>query len=370
MEPLLWCIKYRPKEWQDFKGDIVAISQLKHLASSDTLPNMIFYGPFGTGKTSAAEVFARELLRDDFQANYMSLNIRDVRNFPVSKAKRSLSKIARMNPEDRTYLDEYMSRVYSEAKAELKLKGGRRTRPNRSQLLHKAIEMFASTVTVSTRLTKILVLDEADALDNNMQQALRRTMEIYNEACRFILITPSLAGWSPAILSRCLLLRFPRGNKDAIEELIRDIAEKENVSIEEDAIAGIYRESSGDFRRAINLLQMASSGTQVVTEDDVYQCSQTFLTKTVSEAVSKAIDGSFVNARKKVRTLLAKEGYEPKEVIVEIQRDLLRRPFPQAQLYRLLSRVAEIDFRITQARNPFIQLSALLGSIQNIASPA
>ncbi|MBS3794966.1 MAG: AAA family ATPase [Candidatus Thorarchaeota archaeon] len=370
MEPLLWCLKYQPRKWEDFKGNEAAMPQLRNLASSGTLPNMIFYGPFGTGKTSAAEVFAREILGDDFQANFMSLNIRDVRNFPLSKAKRSLSTIARMDSEERTYLDEYMSRVYSEAKAELKLKGGRRRRPNRSQMLHKAIEMFASTITVSNRLTKILVLDEADALDNNMQQALRRTMEIYNDACRFILITPSLAGWSPAIISRCLLLRFPRGNKEAIEDLIGDIAEKEDVIIQEDAIAAIYRESSGDYRRAINLLQMASSGTRAVTEDDVYECSETYLSKSVREAITKAIDGSFINARKKMVNLLAREGYEPEEVIVEIHRDLLRRPFPKAQLYQILARVAEIDFRITQARNPFIQFSALLGSIQNMASSA
>jgi len=144
LEPLLWCIKYRPKNWDEFVGQESTISQLKSQAESNTLMNMIFYGPTGTGKTAAADVFSRTILGESFGANFKSLNIRDIWYMPLTKMKRSVQDLAKLGRDDRSELDEYMSIVYREAKASLKLKG--RTRPpNRSQLLQESIKFFAST---------------------------------------------------------------------------------------------------------------------------------------------------------------------------------------------------------------------------------
>ncbi|MHA1480623.1 MAG: hypothetical protein ACTSQZ_04280 [Candidatus Thorarchaeota archaeon] len=82
--------------------------------------------------------------------------------------------------------------------------------------------------------------------------------------------------------------------------------------------------------------------------------------------ISLAFDGKHVNARKKLRSLLTYENYAPGEVILEIERDLLKRPMAHAQLSVILDRVSEIDLRITQAKNPFIHLTALLASIANL----
>jgi DNA polymerase III delta prime subunit len=84
--------------------------------------------------------------------------------------------------------------------------------------------------------------------------------------------------------------------------------------------------------------------------------------------VSAAIDGSFVIARESLRGLLALEGYSPSDVMLQIVRDLLNRPFESDVLLTLLDRVAEIDHRLVQARNPFLQITALLASIGRITS--
>jgi replication factor C small subunit len=367
LEPLLWCIKYRPTKWSDFIGQDSSINHLKNLSESSILPNMIFYGPPGTGKTSAAEVFSKASLGSSYEANHKALNIRDMWDFSLTDAKRSVQDIAKLDREKRSELDEYMSVVYREAQSSLKLKGNT-SPPNRSQLLQEAIRFFASTMAVTEEKVKILVLDEADALSNSMQQALRRTMELYSDACRFILITPSLAGWSPAIISRCSIVNFPTPNEDIIADFILRIAKKEGVKIDPDAAKAIARECSGNLRRALNLLQIAATASDNITEDIVYAYSETPLVKSVREIVSLAIDGSFEPARKKMRNLLALDGYSPQEVLLEIERDLVKRPFDHNVLMKVLGRLAEIDYRVTQGKNSFIHLAAFLASLRSYAS--
>ena len=364
LEPLLWCIKYRPKKWDEFVGQESTIRQLKSFSESETLPNMIFYGPNGTGKTSAADVFSKAILGDSFTANFKSLNIRDIWFMSLTDAKQTVQDLAKLSRDERSELDEYMSVVYREAKEALKLKG-RTSPPNRSQLLQEAIRLFASTITVTDEKIKILVLDEADALNHSMQQALRRTMELYSDACRFILITPSLSGWSPAIISRCSVLKFPLLAEDEIVAHIAYIAKKESVSLEPDAALAIARESEGDLRRAINLLQITATSASKVTEDDVYAHSETALSRTTREIVSLTIDGSYQDARKLMRSLVAVDGYDPQEVLLAIKRDLVKRPFDHDILDRVLDRAAEIDFRLTQGKNSFVHLAAFLASLRN-----
>jgi len=348
-------------------GQTSTINHLKNLSKSGTLPNMIFYGPHGTGKTSAAEVFSRAILGSSYSANFKSLNIRDVWDFSMTDAKRTVQDIAKLDRDKRSELDEYMSIVYREAQSALKLKGNT-SPPNRSQLLQEAIRLYASTITVASDKVKILVLDEADALSGGMQQALRRTMELYSDACRFILLTPTLSGWSPAVISRCSVLAFSVPENEIIADYVRSIAEKEKVMIDLDAASAIARECSGDLRRALDILQIAAAASDNITEDTVYAHSQTHLSSSIREIVTLTIEGSFDPARKKMRNLLALDGYSPQEVLLEIQRDLVKRPFGQKMLSKVLARVAEIDYRVTQGKNSFIHLEALLASLREYAA--
>ncbi|MHA3963601.1 MAG: replication factor C small subunit, partial [Candidatus Thorarchaeota archaeon SMTZ1-45] len=267
----------------------------------------------------------------------------------------------------RSELDEYISVVFREAKAARSARG-RSGNPTRSEILSEAIKFYASTATVADEKVKILVLDEADALSWSMQQALRRTMELYSAACRFILITPTLSGWSPAIISRSLTLNFSTPPPEVVQSLIADIAAKENVTIDDSALKAIARESTGDLRRAINLLQIASTASDTVTEDVVYEHSETYLITKTRNLVTLALDGQYEPARKAIRNLVAIDGYSPQEVCLEIQRDVTKRPFAPVVLSKVLDRIAEIDYRILHGKNAFVHLAALLASLRAIAA--
>jgi replication factor C small subunit len=364
LEPVLWSIKYRPKTWTDFYGQDTAIEELRNLAESKTAPHLILYGPSGTGKTIAARIYAQHLLGDSFTSNFKILNIRDLRSYSLTNAKRNIQALAKLDRTERTELDEYMSVVYREAKASLSSKG-RTGDPNRSQLLHQAISLFSSTSTVTNELVKILVLDEADALDTNMLQALRRTMEIYSGVCRFILITPSLAGWNPAIASRCIVMKFPAAKPDAVKALISHVSAAESVDIDAHGMEALMKESRGDMRRALNLLQICASTGKPVTEDLVFSHSDTPLTAGVRKMISLSLDNNFPKARDTLRDLLTSEQYSPGDVLVQMQREIVKRPLEERKMRHLMDRIAEIDYRMVQGKNPHIHLTALLASISN-----
>ncbi|MFW9835044.1 MAG: hypothetical protein ACFFEK_13685, partial [Candidatus Thorarchaeota archaeon] len=105
MEPVLWSVKYRPTNWDDFVGKDNIISELKSLVGSNVFTNMIFYGSTGTGKSAAALLFSKEILGDSFGANFKQLNIRDLWDLPVSKAKRSVQDLAKLDRDKRSELD-------------------------------------------------------------------------------------------------------------------------------------------------------------------------------------------------------------------------------------------------------------------------
>jgi replication factor C small subunit len=153
-----------------------------------------------------------------------------------------------------------------------------------------------------------------------------------------------------------------------VQGLITDIANKENVTIDEPAVTTIARESEGDLRRAINLLQIVSTASNNVTEDIVYEYSETQLTARARNVVTLALDGQYEPARKEIRNLVAIDGYSPQEVCLEIERDLVKRPFSPEVLSRVIDRVAEIDYRLLQGKNAFVHLAALLASLRAIAA--
>ncbi|NWF95956.1 MAG: AAA family ATPase [Candidatus Thorarchaeota archaeon] len=362
MESPLWSVKYRPSSWDEFLGQDVAVSSLRNLAGLQTCPNLILLGPYGTGKSSAALVFARALLGEVMDSNFLYLNVRDVTMYPITKAKRTIQDLAKLERSERTPLDEYMSTVYRAAKDSMKVRG-EAGEPNRSQMLLQAITLFASTMTVAQDKVKLLVLDEADALSIDMQQALRRTMEVFSEVCRFVFITPSLSGWVPALISRCVVLKFSSIEQSVIERQIQSISEREGVRIDDLAVRAIARACDGDLRRAINLLQVCSASGKTVTEDTVYEQSETPLQRGVREAVTLAVDGSYVESRNRVRRLVTIEGYSEREVLHEIGAELMKRPFSPKVRSAFLDRVSELDYRMVEARNQFIHLSAMLASI-------
>ncbi len=116
---------------------------------------------------------------------------------------------------------------------------------------------FASTRTIFKSGFKLVILDEADAMTNDAQNALRRVIEKFTENTRFCLICNYLSKIIPALQSRCTRFRFgPLGMKQMVPR-IQHVIDEEKVNVTEDGLNALVTLSKGDMRRSINILQVA-----------------------------------------------------------------------------------------------------------------
>ncbi len=305
----MWTEKYRPKTLKEIVNQKEIVSRLEGFVAQKDLPHCLFAGPPGTGKTTAALCLAHDLFREYFYGNFLELNASDARGIDV---------------------------------------------------IRTTVKDFARTMSLGDIPFKILVLDEADALTSEAQQALRRTMERYTRTCRFILIVNYSSKIIEPIQSRCALFRFSRLSKEDIVGMLKFISKNEGVELKDDGVEAVLYVSEGDLRKAINTLQAASALGVAVDADSVYKVTGKARPEEVRQMLELALSGDFVQARKKLHELLINYGLSGIDVVRQVHRETFNINIPEIWKVRIADIVGEIDFRMSEGAHEEIQLSALL----------
>ncbi len=306
----IWTEKYRPKQLKDVIGQEHIIGKLQAFVSTKSLPHCLFAGPAGCGKTTTALCIANELFRNQWRANFLELNASDERGIDTIRVK---------------------------------------------------VKDFARTMPING-LFKIIYLDEADALTKDAQHALRRTMEMYSSICRFILACNYSGKIIPPIQSRTAVFRFSSMKNEDIENYLRHICEKENLKVDDDICALISSFSEGDMRRAINILQTAST-INPITKSVVYSITSKMEPVLIKQMLELALSGKFKEARAQLLSLLYEKGIAGEDIIKNIHDQVLNLDIDDRQKLVIIEKVGEYEFRLTEGSNPQIQLESLLAQV-------
>ena len=307
----IWTEKYRPEIFEEVVGQNEIVKRVKALTNSMNIPHILMAGPAGTGKSTLALIIVKDLFKDSWKENYLELNASDERGIQVVREK---------------------------------------------------VKSFARTKALGPVPFKIIFLDEADALTPEAQQALRRTMENYSSTCRFIMSCNYSSKIIDPIQSRCIMFRFKLLEKKDIKEVIRRIGEKEGLTLPEDAIELIYEASDGDCRRCINLLQSTAAISPSITAQLISTMISSAKPKDIRVVLDYCLSGDFENAREKLLDLMLKESISGQEIIKAIQKEVWTMPIEPELKVKITEKTGEIEFRIVEGSDPFIQLESLLAS--------
>tara|TARA_Y100000004_G_scaffold178460_1_gene221069 strand:+ start:4321 stop:5256 length:936 start_codon:yes stop_codon:yes gene_type:complete len=227
----LWVEKYRPKTVEQTILQKELKQTFQKIVDSGEIPNMLFTGTAGLGKTTVAKAICEELSLD-----YIIINGSEEGNIDTLRGK---------------------------------------------------IKQFASTVSLQGGY-KVIILDEADYLNpQSTQPALRGFIEEFSQNCRFILTCNFKNRIIEPLHSRCGVYEFNTNKKTLVElcgqfmKRLEDILSKEGVSYKKDVIAEVISKYAPDWRRCLNECQRNSISGSIDTDvlikkddsfDDLYSC--------------------------------------------------------------------------------------------------
>ena len=131
----------------------------------------------------------------------------------------------------------------------------------------------------------------------------------------------------------------------------------------DDGVDALVDAADGDMRKAINGLQAAAVTGELVDEEAVFAVTSTARPEEIREMVTLALDGEFTAARARLDELLTEEGIAGGDIIDQLHRSVWEYDLGDEAAVRVLDRIGEADYRITEGANERIQLEALLASL-------
>ena len=309
MTSAIWTEKYRPTNFEDVKGQDEIVKRVKAFVEQKNTPHLLFAGSAGIGKTSLALVIARQLFGEEWKQNFLELNASDERGIDVVRVK---------------------------------------------------VKDFARTKAIGDVPFKIIYLDECDALTRDAQQALRRTMENYTQTCRFILSCNYSSKIIDPIQSRCAIFRFKPLPKEDIFAIIDRIAKEEKLKVDDKVKEALYQVSEGDCRKLENIMQSSAALSNKLTEDLIFSIASMARPKEIKEVLELSLNQNFHEARKKLLDTMLQHGLSGLDVIRQIQKESWSLDVDNKIKAELVSQCAEIEFRMTEGSDEYLQLEALL----------
>ncbi|KAK7353215.1 hypothetical protein VNO80_18656 [Phaseolus coccineus] len=310
-----WVEKYRPRKVKDVAHQEEVVRVLTNTLETGSCPHMLFYGPPGTGKTTTALAIAHQLFGPElYKSRVLELNASDDRGINVVRTK--------------------IKDFAAVAVGTNKRKKGHPCPP-----------------------FKIIVLDEADSMTEDAQNALRRTMETYSKVTRFFFICNYVSRIIEPLASRCAKFRFKPLSEEIMSSRILYICKEEGLCLDAEALSTLSSISHGDLRRAITYLQSAARlfGSSISSEN-LISVSGVVPEKVVEAVLQACRSGNFDFANKSVNNFIA-EGYPASQMLTQLFEAIVEEnDISDEQKARISKKLGEADKCLIDGADEYLQL--------------
>lgn len=248
---------------------------LQKIAKSKKFPHaLLFSGPKGTGKTSAARIFAK------------LVNCQNPKNNEPCNQCSSCSQINNGSSLDLIEIDAASNRGIDDIRD-----------------LREKIKLAPSQLKY-----KVYIIDEVHMLTTEAFNALLKTLEEPPPHALFVLCTTEPEKLPETIISRCLRVNFRKANKEEILKALKRVVEGEKLNVEKGVLEAIAAEVDGSFRDAHKILeQLSLTGKKISLKDtkEILEQNETF---SPEKLLSLILKEDTKQALKEVEKIIEKGG--------------------------------------------------------------
>ena len=215
----VWVEKYRPNNFDDIVLDPLNKKILKNIIETNYFPNLLFFGPPGTGKTTTI------------------INLINAYQDKIGIKNKDL--IIHLNASDERGID----------------------------IIRNQINFFVNSKPLFNNGMKFVILDEVDYMTKNAQQALRYLLQNYSNNVRFCLICNYISRIDEGLQTEFVRLRFNQLPKNNIIHFLKNVSESEKLNLTDKTLDSIQQLYKSDIRSMVNFMQ---SNQNIVQNSSVH----------------------------------------------------------------------------------------------------
>ena len=300
--------KYRPKKIKDLILDNIISNKINNIIANKDIPNIIFTGKSGIGKTSTIHAIARQIYPREYHDSIIELNASDDRG-----------------------IKSVHETIINFCKRKIEFKEG-----------------YAQH--------KLLILDEADNITPKAQRLINSIMEKY-PTTRFAFTCNNSSAVIESIQSRCIIIRFTKPPIPKFIERIKYICELESIDYDEEALGYLFDICQKDLRKTLNMLELVFRAEGKITIQNILNISDIPSQETLSELLNSIIKKDAITICKIINNFQS-QGYYSLDVMLHFIQYIKNYPNINEEIrINLINVLANKSYVMSKTSANYLQLT-------------